>query len=727
LNRSFDGDIVWVEKELNFEKENYYTKLNIENNLDEFKINELKKIIDSFYKYNNIIFIGKIVNKIIINDNHKIINDNDKIINDNDKIINDSDKMINDNDKIINDNDKMINDSDKMISDSDEMMNYIKNKKNKKIVGILNVKSKYNYGLNKKNNKIYKFYPYDKKYPCFYVSSNINKNKNIKNDVYIEILFKEWKETSIIPTGICERILGEIGNENSEYNYILSIYKFNFINYPNLNKLDLNISENEDEFQNEIMNKKDYSNKLNLNIISIDPEGCKDIDDALSVEIVDNYYLFSVHIADVSSFVKPNTVLDKMAFERISSIYAPHIQINMLPNILSIDKCSLLENKKRLSLTLIFKCDKNFNIIDKYFEKQFIECKFNLNYDIIDILLEEKKKICKKYPLWILNDLKLMKKFIIHNNILNIKENEINSHTIVSSLMVLTNNYVGVILYENKNLQSLLRIHNNYTLKENKFLNILELFNLKKELIKINNEEHLIKLENFLNIFVSKSAMYINNDVYNSANGTEIKNGNEKDEIIFHKGLNIKFYTHFTSPLRRYWDILVHREIKKLLNNKENRNGRENGNQKEKNQLTNSFYKSDFISYINERSKINKLCHRNLNNYELFFKYFNKLEEQILNFNAFIINIKHDNELLLFFPDLLISFDYNLLSYKLFSLYSFTSSEKELKIYHKQKKENYLFHIFDYLNFNIIFNKNEYLDKKIKIKLVNNDFKLFTD
>ena len=696
LNRCFEYDIVYVEEEYNFNKENYYNKLESENTLNIIKINELKNTINSFYK-NNIIYTGKVVNVNVDVD----VDVNDLTL------------------------------------------------KNKKIVGVLNIQSKYNYGINKQNIKIYKFFPYNKKYPCFYVASSINKNKTIKNDVYAEILFKEWKETSNFPIGTCEKILGEIGVKESEYNYILSIYEFNFVNHKNENylienefnlnnKKQIKMTGTDFEFENELINKvKDYNyiDKRDLNIISIDPPDCKDIDDALSIEILDNYYLFSIHIADVSTFVLPDTLLDKMAFERVCSVYAPHKQINMLPDNLSMDKCSLLENKIRLSLTTIFKCDKDFNIIDKYFEKQIMKCSFNLNYDIVDCLLDKmefkkinnsKKKILKKYPSWITNYLELFKKFIIHNNILNIKENEINSHNIVSSLMVLTNNYVGFILYSNTHLLSLLRIHNsnieeeknNNSLKTN--VNILELFHSKKDKLGINiqndnkeNKEHLLKLETFLNIFVSKSASYINHEL----------NENENNETIFHKGLNIQFYTHFTSPLRRYWDILVHREITKYLE-KTNTNTNISLNENENNKFN--------LIHINERSKINKLCHRTLKNYEFFFNYFNineleEKEDKILNSNAFIINIKHNNELLLFFPDLEVSFNFYPISNQLLLLYDFISSETELKLYDKQKKEYYIFHLFDYLNFNIIFNKNECLDKKIKLNLLNSNFKLFIE
>ena len=249
---------------------------------------------------------------------------------------------------------------------------------------------------------------------------------------------------------------------------------------------------------------------------------------------------------------------------------------------------------------------------------------------------------------------------------------------------------------------------------------MIKLFHSKKDKLGINiqndnkeNKEHLLKLETFLNIFVSKSASYINHEL----------NENENNETIFHKGLNIQFYTHFTSPLRRYWDILVHREITKYLE-KTNTNTNISLNENENNKFN--------LIHINERSKINKLCHRTLKNYEFFFNYFNineleEKEDKILNSNAFIINIKHNNELLLFFPDLEVSFNFYPISNQLLLLYDFISSETELKLYDKQKKEYYIFHLFDYLNFNIIFNKNECLDKKIKLNLLNSNFKLFIE
>jgi len=539
-----------------------------------------------------------------------------------------------------------------------------------KLSGVLEIMSKYSYGKTKKNVSIYQFLPYNKKYPPFYVPSNVAKGKQLCHNVYAYIQFKDWEIDSKFPNGMCQQIIGSLGNIESDYQYILFNHGLNYKKHNYLGNI-----ENVDNSQN----RQDYRQYQTL---SIDPPGCKDIDDAISIVSLQDGYLIQVHIADVSNFVLEKSQLDILARERISSIYAPHKQINMLPDELSTNLCSLLEQQERFVVSINYYCNSLFKIEKIEIKNGLINCDFNLEYEIADQLLNKtKNKITKKYPSWVSRDLNLLHQFISTNNILDRQLQTLNSHDLIDTMMVLTNSQVGKQLYEHKSLVSLLRIHQQSEISQLQTLNKLTQINSNKE------------VSEFLEIYYSQSAVYI---VGNKIPDSEIK----------HYGLKTKFYTHFTSPIRRYWDILVHRQIKKIINN----------------QLLDSE-PNDLEIYnhlcyqINQQQKIIKICQRQLDNRNILDNY---LDNQKLETQGFITRLS-EQYIQVYIPEMNICCDFRPFSIKLESLLNYESQSDQLIITNKHNNKQVVFKLMDNLNLSLIYFKFYPVDKQLSISIISPD------
>jgi len=271
-------------------------------------------------------------------------------------------------------------------------------------------------------------------------------------------------------------------------------------------------------------NRKNFTN---INIYSIDPPNCKDIDDALHIyydEIKDEYEI-GIHIADPSSYIEENSELDGELLKRTETIYNYNHRkepINMIDDILGIKHISLLAdgNMKR-SMSIIVKIkiyENNFQIMDVKFEKGNIFIEKNLTYDEAKNIINTNSN----------NDLLLLYKI---GELLN-REEEYDVHVMIANYMILANNLTAEYLQKYDNNNVLLRSHK------------IKLTDNRRRYSNIN--PNLIKK---YELCYYEQAKYIV--------GSENSN---------HDGLDIKYYTHMTSPLRRYFDILVHRQLWKMMN-----------------------------------------------------------------------------------------------------------------------------------------------------------------
>ena len=360
----------------------------------------------------------------------------------------------------------------------------IKERNNKDIVGILYLDSKIKYG-NLKDKSLFLFKPTDKKYPNFYIPYK----KNNLHKIYCNIRFKEWKITDKLPIGTLIDIIGEVGVKEVEYEHLRNFYNIKNNTWKIKNDIGINMIN---QIEN---NKEDYK------VFSIDPTGSKDIDDAFHFKKVDKGYEIGIHIASPSVFFE-NNYLD--IFDRVSTVYLPDKKYNMLPNIYADNYISLIKDKNRFSISIIFK-------INESFEKESVEIKESIVKNIKNYSYEE---FDQKY----INDglydfMELSKNFF---------NTDLDSHKLVENWMIYTNKFIANYLINNNFENIILRKHD---------------FNENIDISNIDND-----LKKYLIMKKENSASY---ELYS------------KNENQIHSKMN-DYYTHFTSPIRRAVDFYIH-------------------------------------------------------------------------------------------------------------------------------------------------------------------------
>jgi len=315
--------------------------------------------------------------------------------------------------------------------------------------------------------------------------------------------------------------------------------------------------------------------------VTIDGETAKDFDDAVSIKKKDNIYILYVHIADVSHYVNWDTELDLEARKRGTSVYFPGGVIPMLPERLSNDLCSLVPRKDRLTITVEMHFDHNGELLKKRFYPSVIRSNERMTYTSVKkILVDRDDSELLKYG-YLLDMFETMEELCeilrsrrigrgsldfdlpepeilldIQGRPENIIRAERNlSHMIIEEFMIAANEAVATYL-EEKGIPSIYRIHEDPDpAKLEELLPILKAFNIHIKKIDARAFHRIFKKikgrpdEEILNIFLLRS----------------LKQARYSPENIGHFGLASECYTHFTSPIRRYPDLVVHRILKEVI------------------------------------------------------------------------------------------------------------------------------------------------------------------
>lgn len=340
--------------------------------------------------------------------------------------------------------------------------------------------------------------------------------------------------------------------------------------YRELEDIEASISESENK------TRKDYRN---LYTITIDGDSAKDFDDAISIEAFHDRYKLYVHIADVSAFVKKNSELDMEAQKRGTSFYLGNTVIPMLPESLSNDLCSLREGVDRLTLSVEIVFDKDGNEIECAFNRGTINVDQRLTYRGVDDIFSQGGGSRSATVLKQMLDLAriLKKRRLTEGRIdLNLDDYELiydgdelrdiefarrlKSHLIIEEFMLSANVAVSRALTEN-DIPSLYRIHENISDEK---LSSLERF-FKTLGLKLDRGKKIgIALQNVVEEVAGKDIEQVVNFIILRS----FMQAYYGTEPLGHFGLGFADYTHFTSPIRRYPDLIVHRSLKSLIDNK---------------------------------------------------------------------------------------------------------------------------------------------------------------
>ena len=336
--------------------------------------------------------------------------------------------------------------------------------------------------------------------------------------------------------------------------------------------------------EEDIKNRYDFRH---LNTFTIDGEDARDLDDAISIEQnEDGTVLLGVHIADVGNYVKYETPLDREAFKRGTSTYFPNAVFPMLPKQLSNGICSLNEGVDRLTLSCLMKIDEKGKVISHKICESVIKSKARMTYTNVTKILEGDKELCKKYD-FLVEDLKRMEKLaltlekvrknrgclnfdipepkIILDENLDIVKFEKRPNTIsdriIESFMLIANETVAQE-FATKKYPFVYRIHEKPDAEKlENFSEFCEPFGvyLKGDLENISAK----KLQKFLDSMNEEQKLVLNKVLLRS-----MQKAKYSEECLGHYGLGAKYYCHFTSPIRRYPDLTIHRIIKDKIHNK---------------------------------------------------------------------------------------------------------------------------------------------------------------
>ncbi len=389
-----------------------------------------------------------------------------------------------------------------------------------------------------------------------------------------------------MPRGVIEKILGEQGRPEVELQAVIEEFSLPEEFPPAVDKqVDKIIGEFNEKIAKQIASKKIFKKREDLRdktIITIDPVDAKDFDDAFHIEMHKTGYELGIHIADVSAFVKADKAIDNEARERGNSVYLPQRVIPMIPEALSNGLCSLQEKQDRLTKSVFIKYDFNGNVISSRFANTVIRSSKRLTYEQATKVLSGKKSTSDKRITELLKQAEHLAKLIfarryregmIHLDMPEV-ELEFNekgevldahpadtsfSHTIIEMFMVEANEAVARLL-DSYNIPFLRRIHPE---PEPKALEHLSEF-LQLLGYKIPKDAERRDLQKLLKQVQGRPESF----AVNYAILRTLKPAEYSPQNIGHYALASKYYCHFTSPIRRYPDLTIHRLLELHLNGK---------------------------------------------------------------------------------------------------------------------------------------------------------------
>ena len=388
-----------------------------------------------------------------------------------------------------------------------------------------------------------------------------------------------WPENQKNPVGEVIQVLGRPGDNDTEMNAIMAEYELP-VKFPPAveraaDRIPLEIPAEE------IKKRKDYRE---VTTFTIDPADAKDFDDALSIrELRTGLYEIGVHIADVSYYVKENTVLDKEAFARATSVYLVDRTIPMLPERLSNGVCSLRPDEDKLCFSVIFKMNANAEVLDQWFGRTVIRSNRRFAYEEAQAIIEGADGDCRQEILW-LNDLaQKLRTERFKAGALDFEREEVKFYLDEKG------HPTGVYFKRSKEANKLIE---EFMLLANK--KVAEFIGKPKPgkkaktfVYRVHEQPLPEKLEDF-NRFIAKFGYGVKTGSRKALTSSmnrligEVRDRPEQNLIqtlairtmakavystdnVGHYGLAFDYYTHFTSPIRRYPDVMVHRLLQRYL------------------------------------------------------------------------------------------------------------------------------------------------------------------
>jgi ribonuclease R len=427
-------------------------------------------------------------------------------------------------------------------------------------------------GIVKLSERYAFFIPDDRKmlHDIFIPSSELN---GAKNGIKAIAEITDWPPDAKNPIGRIKKVLGAQGENDTEMNAILAEYGFP-LNFPHEVEQDAEAIPEEITAE-EISKRRDFRDVLTF---TIDPVDAKDFDDALSFRYLENgHYEVGVHIADVSHYIEPDSALDKEAFDRGTSVYLVDRVIPMLPERLSNGLCSLRPHEDKLCFAAVFELDENANVVDEWFGKTVIHSDRRFAYEEVQEIIERQsgefhqeiqklnelayKLRERKFRMGAISFETTEVKFKLDEQGkptgVYVKERK-DAHKLIEDFMLLANRKVAEFVSKKgkgkKKYTFVYRIHDapkpealgsfaQFAARFGYKINTKSDKEIARSLNRLMEDVEGRKEQNVLTHLAIRSMAKA---IYTTKSTS-------------HYGLAFDHYTHFTSPIRRYPDVMAHR------------------------------------------------------------------------------------------------------------------------------------------------------------------------
>ena len=426
-----------------------------------------------------------------------------------------------------------------------------------------------------------------KMYTDFFIPKNLL--NGAKGGEKVLVKFTEWPDKSRNPFGEILTVLGKPGDHNTEMHSILVEYGLPY-KFPDgvedyASEIPIEITKEE------ISKRRDMRKTLTF---TIDPKDAKDFDDALSFKVLENgNYEVGIHIADVTHYVKEDTILDREAYERGTSVYLVDRVVPMLPEILSNNVCSLRPNEEKLTFSVVFEIDDKAHIVKQWFGKTVILSDQRFAYEDAQAIIEKTSDFKDENIINAVLKLdqlaKILRKDRMRHGAISFDKTEVkfeldednepigvyvkeskDANKLIEEFMLLANKKVAEFIGKNKKqvgnkLQAktfVYRVHDEPNIDKLAALQAL----IHKFGYKIDMEGKK-RISDSLNRLLEDVHGRPESNMIETLTIRSMSKAVYTTNNIGHYGLAFDYYTHFTSPIRRYPDVMVHRLLQRYLNN----------------------------------------------------------------------------------------------------------------------------------------------------------------
>jgi len=433
----------------------------------------------------------------------------------------------------------------------------------------------------------------------------INKTKNANDGDKVLVALEEWPEKADSPNGKVLEVLGRPGEHNTEIHAILAEYGLP-MEFPKevedfANKIDTSITKDE------IAKRRDMRQDLTF---TIDPKDAKDFDDALSFKVLDDgLFEIGIHIADVSHYLQPGTILDDEAYERATSVYLVDRVVPMLPEVLSNNACSLRPNEEKYTFSAVFKMNSKAEVVEEWFGRTVTYSDARFAYEEAQAIIENNAGTSSSMNTTIPAEVAIsgkeyqttpdiaeaiikMDAFAKKMRSKRMRSGAISFDKVeVKFELDKDANPIGVFFKTSKDANKMIE---EFMLLANRKVSEFVGKQKKTFIYRVHDEpddSKLAALQNVVSRFGYKLNFKDKKSVSSSLNNllSDVVGKKEQNLVdtltirtmskaeytthnIGHYGLAFDYYSHFTSPIRRYPDVMAHRLLQMYLDGEKSAN-----------------------------------------------------------------------------------------------------------------------------------------------------------